>query len=339
MNWRDTNNQMRVVDDVAELGRHEPIALTIGVFDGVHRGHQALIRETARLASARGYRPVVLTFWPHPITVLRPGTEVRYLNMLDERLEQLAALDLLAAAIVMPFTPGIADTPAGTFLDTLRDALDLRLLVAGANFALGRHRTGNLDFLRTYGQQHDMDVVSVELAQSQGERISSTHIRELLMAGDVKGANRLLGYGYMLHGTVVMGDQRGHTVGFPTANLALDPQKLVPANGVYAVRCRIVSKRTSQPSAPYDAVMNIGVRPTFDGQRRTVEVHLLLTGGEGATFDLYGDDLRVELVTRLRPEHRFANIEALRAQIQADIAAARDALAESEQNDETALEV
>jgi riboflavin kinase/FMN adenylyltransferase len=314
---------MRVINDITALDISQPIALTIGVFDGVHRGHQQLIRETARVASAQGGLAVVLTFWPHPVTILRPTIELRYLNTLSERLERLASLDLLAATIVMHFTPSVADTPAATFLDTLRQAMNLRAIVVGTNFAFGRHREGTLDFLRTYGQRHAIAITTIELVHNNhGERISSSRIRELLMAGDVQHANVLLGYAYTLHGTVVMGDRRGRTIGFPTANLALDPEKLVPANGVYAVRCRMAG----EPSPLFDGVMNIGVRPTFDGQQRTIEVHLLDPAGEGTTFDLYGRELAVELIAHLRPERRFASIDELRAQIQADIEAARSVL-------------
>jgi len=325
---------MRVIHDITNSTITGPVALTIGVCDGVHRGHQRLICETAAIAAAHSSLPVLLTFWPHPAAVLRPDTEILYLNTLDERLERLAALDLLAATIVMPFTAQTASTSAAAFLDRLRHTLDIRALVMGANFAFGRGREGTLHFLRVYGQQQGIDVISVPLVQDQHSPISSTRIRVLLGAGDIASANRLLGYAYSLRGTVVKGDQRGREIGFPTANLALDPAKLVPANGVYAARAW-----ESTEQRVYDAAMNIGVRPTFDGLRRTIEVHLLDTEQESSALDLYGHTLIVELIARLRPERRFPSIDALRDQLRVDVEAARSLLARKEQTHETTLEV
>jgi riboflavin kinase/FMN adenylyltransferase len=325
---------MQVVRDLATLTPDTPYALTVGVFDGIHLGHQHLIQQTARAAAALGGKAGMITFWPHPLEVLHPERPVRYLTMLEEKLELLQALGKLDLVVVMPFTPALAQTSAGGFIDLLMNHLALRVLVEGADFVFGHNREGNMAFLSAYGQTHGFAVETVSLQLADQQRISSTNIRALLEEGQVAEAAALLGRPYSARGLVMQGDKRGRLLGFPTANLGIDPQKILPADGVYAVRVRV-------EDVVYGGAMNIGVRPTVDGTRHLSEVHVL-----DMQRDLYGKELEVQFIARLRGERRFAGVEALQAQIAADVQQARMALgqyaereAERGENGERTLEV
>jgi riboflavin kinase/FMN adenylyltransferase len=302
---------MQVIRQLETLTPDTPYALTIGVFDGIHRGHQHLIQQTAEAARAVGGKAGLVTFWPHPLAVLRPTLEVRHLTTLEEKLEILAALGMLDSVVVLPFTPALAATPASDFLDLLLRHLDMQVLLEGADFALGHNREGDMAFLADYGQQHRFRVETIGLQQAGDQRISSTRIRALLASGQVEEVATLLGRPYSARGVVMTGDQRGRLLGFPTANLGIDANKILPADGVYAVRARVGDE-------DYQGVTNIGVRPTVDGTRHLTEVHLL-----DVACDLYGKVLEVQFVARLREERRFAGIEALKAQIAADVQQAR----------------
>ncbi len=325
---------MQVIRDLATLTPGEPLALTMGVFDGVHRGHQYLIQQTAEAAAAVGGKAGMITFWPHPLEVLRPTMQVRYLTMLEEKLDVLASLGKLDMVVVVPFTPTLALTSAGDFMAMLARHMTLRALVEGADFAFGHDRGGDMAFLRAYGQAHGFTVHTIDLQLADHERISSTRVRRLLSEGQVEEAAALLGRAYSVRGLVVRGDQRGRLLGFPTANLSIDPQKILPADGVYAVRVRI-------DQTTYAGVTNIGVRPTLDGTRHLTEVYLF-----DMQRDLYGKALEVQFIARLREERRFAGVEALKAQIAADVQQARVLLGqpaerapERGESDERPLEV
>jgi riboflavin kinase/FMN adenylyltransferase len=305
---------MQVIDELEKLTPGQPYAVTVGVFDGIHRGHRFLVQQTCRVAREVGAKAGMITFWPHPLEVLRPGQAIRYLTLLEEKLDILAKQGDLDLVVVLPFTPALAVTSASGFMELLRRHLALRALVEGADFAFGHNREGTMTFLSAYGQEHGLLVETIHLQLADHERISSTRVRDLLGAGQVEGAMELLGRPYSARGKVVRGDQRGRLLGFPTANLAIDPRKLLPADGVYAVRVRVGAQG-------YEGVVNIGVRPTVDGKHHLTEVHLL-----DMQADLYEQELEVEFLARLRGEQRFPNVEALRGQIEQDIRQARVAL-------------
>ena len=302
---------MRVIRDLTTLTPEAPLALTMGVFDGVHRGHQYLIQQTAEAAAALGGKAGMITFWPHPLEVLRPTMQVRYLTMLEEKLDALASLGKLDMLMVLPFTPALALTSAGDFMALLLRHLALRVLVEGTDFTFGHNREGDRAFLTTYGQAHGFVVQTVGLQFADHERISSTRVRALLAEGQIEEAAMLLGRPYSVRGLVIQGDQRGRLLGFPTANLSIDPQKILPADGVYAVRVRV-------EQTMYAGVTNIGVRPTLDGTKHLTEVYVL-----DMQRDLYGKELEVQFMARLREERRFAGVEALKTQIAADVQQAR----------------
>jgi len=303
----------------ASLG---PAAVTIGFFDGVHLGHQRLAERASQLAQPHGLRSLAVTFWPQPLALLRPEVDDGLLTTLERKLALLAGLGTLDATLVVPFTPELAPREPEAVLEVLSQWCEPRALVVGPEFAFGKAQTGDLAFLRAMGVGHGYTVESVEV-QEDGAPVRSARIRRLIREGEVAQAARLLSRPHRLAGEVVLGDQRGRMLGFPTANLRTDPRLVLPANGVYAVWVRL----PGEAEATHAGVANIGVRPTFSGEPQLrVEVYLL-----DVTMDLYGLRLDVELVVRLRDEQRFDGVEALKAQIGRDSVAARALLAQRDE--------
>jgi riboflavin kinase / FMN adenylyltransferase len=301
----------RALDEVTPA----PSVVTIGNFDGVHRGHQVLLRRAVDAAHEQGVRAVAVTFHPHPAAVLRPGAEPPALQPVEDRVHHLleAGVDLV---LVLPFTRELASLGPHVFVEqVLVDRLRAVQVIVGSNFRFGRKASGNVVTLNDAGATYGFHTEAVTLLDLDGIPISSTAVREHLERGDVAWANRALGRTFSLVGEVVPGDGRGRTIGVPTANLAVPAGQLVPANGVYAGHAEVEGDRLP-------CVTNVGVRPTFDGQVRTVEVHLL-----DAEVDLYGHHLRAGFAHRLRDERRFADVDELVARIRADIADARELLA------------
>lgn len=297
----------------AETGMDAPV-LTIGNFDGVHRGHRALIDATRARATELGAPCAVLTFDPAPRDVLRPANGIPRIQSLERKLVHLARAGA-DAVVIQPFDHALAALePAAFARERLGRDLGIRALVVGHDFRFGRGRSGTADVLReALGVPVDEIPALTDPPASTGEPalpVSSSRIRDALGRGDVALAALLLGRPHELVGTVVAGDRRGRTIGFPTANLVPEGG-LVPPNGVYAVRVAI-------DGVPVPGVANLGVRPTFDGQGVRLEVHLL-----SFDADLYGRVLIVELVDRIRDERRFDGIDALVAQIRADAESAR----------------
>jgi len=285
--------------------------LTIGRFDGVHLGHQQLIRTTVERARALDMLSAVLTWEPHPRAVLQPGQPLQLLSDLDEKIEQIQRLepDIL---IVAPFTDEIRRLTAAEYLTRICAALPVREIWVGEDFAMGRGREGDIPRLMEIGREMGFAVGALSKYTVAGIPVSSSRIRELVLAGNVAGAGALLGRPFALRGIVARGDGRGRQIGFPTANVQVSNDVALPANGVYACRVRLVSGEM------VPAVTNIGVRPTFDGTRRVVEAHLLDWEG-----DLYDQVLRVELLMRLRNERKFSSVNELVAQIRQDVLEAR----------------
>jgi len=294
-------------------------AVAVGNFDGVHRGHQALVEAAIAEARARNGTAVVLTFEPHPARVLFPERAASLLMTLDQKAEVLARLDVDRLA-VLEFTRELAGHTAEEFArDILLATLGARVVVVGSGFRFGRDRDGDAAELAALGRRLGFDVRVVDPVVYEGERVSSTRIREAIEAGAVDLAARLLGRDYFLDGAVTEGEGRGRTLGFPTANVNSENETL-PGRGVYACWCRLLDEppegRSGGEGLP--AAVNVGRRPTFDGERTTVEAHLL-----GFSGDIYGRRVRLEFVERLREERRFPGPLALREQIQADVALTR----------------
>jgi riboflavin kinase / FMN adenylyltransferase len=307
---------MQIVRELGVKLNDVPTALTIGVFDGVHRGHQQLIDHVVARARALQGQAAVLTFDPHPDLVLYPERERLYLTTLDERAALLAGIGV-DVLLVVRFDRALMSLTAQAFMEQLCATVALRELYVGPGFALGRGREGTLDRLNELGQRLGYRAATLEPLLLGDEVVSSTRIRRLLREGRVTEVEPLLGRPYSLSGKVIDGDKRGRTIGFPTANIALDELHLLPADGVYVCHA---SCDDSSPQT-YGAVVNIGVRPTFEGMQRRVEAHLLDFNG-----DLYGRVLRLSFLQWLRGEQRFSGVDALIAQIGRDVAAARAVL-------------
>lgn len=294
--------------------RPEPTWCTIGTFDGVHLGHQAVIDALA--VHSQG-RPVgVITFRQHPLTVLHPGDAPPLLTSVEQRLELLEGRGVDVVALV-DFEQ-VQDMAAEDFIaEIVARVMRAAHLAVGSGFRFGHGGTGDENLLRRLGGRYGFEVEILDIVGDDAP-IRSTAIRHAIAAGDVAAAAAMLGRPYQLVGSVVQGDQRGRSLGFPTANLELEPGRAMPGRGVYAAFTRIGR------GEPRQSVVNVGVRPTFDGSAEVVEVHLLDTDQ-----DLYGQELRVDFVDRIRPERRFNGIESLVAQIDRDIRKARAQLASS----------
>lgn len=290
-------------------------AVAVGVFDGLHLGHQAILR--AALDRAAGGRWVVISFDPHPDVVLaRRFQAVAPLTPLSEKRRRLAAMGI-GELLVLPFTRELAAMEPEAFVETyLVTPYRLAALVVGEGFALGRGRSGNCERLRAIGRTHGFEVDEIPLLEVAGAPVSSTRIRGLLAQGKVADVEPLLGRLYTLEANVVTGEAIGRTLGFPTANLRLHEEKLVPGNGIYAVRARIDGEPQTLAGA-----MSIGVRPTFGGQVRTLEVFLLDWSG-----DLVGRSMEVEFVDWIRPELKFDSREDLITAMEEDVVQVRDRL-------------
>jgi riboflavin kinase/FMN adenylyltransferase len=307
---------MRIVriDSVGALAA-TGCALSVGNFDGVHRGHQALARAVVEEAAASGSAPVVLTFDPHPSRVLAPERAPATLMTLEQRAEALSALGVETLA-VLPFTRALAQEPAEDFARRiLAEQLSARVVVVGATFRFGRGRAGDVPLLSRLGDRLGFRVVGHPPVLSEGAPVSSTRVREALGRGDVAAAADLLGRPYFVDGAVVPGMGRGRTIGIPTANVD-SVNETLPSQGVYACRVRIGDEPTLHPT-----VANLGRRPTFGGGAVSLEAHLL-----DFDRDLYGSRVRIVFVARLRDEQRFDGREALVRQIRDDVESARAVL-------------
>jgi riboflavin kinase/FMN adenylyltransferase len=297
-------------DDPKPLSWSRPI-LALGNFDGVHRGHRKILDRVCRVGGERGGTALVMMFDPHPPRVLRPEKAPPLLMTTAQKLEAIEAIGVRGAAIVR-FTPDLSRWDPATFVEAvLVDWLRVAEVWVGANFLFGHDRAGNFSLLRTLGGHYGFKAEKIDPVRYRDFVVSSTRVRRLVSDGRVDEAGALLGHQYYIDGTVVQGDRRGQTMGFPTANLCTE-NELVPPHGVYATT-------VTAAGIVRGSVTNIGVRPTVDSSGRpSIETHLLDFEG-----DLYGSVVRVGFVQRLRDERRFDSVDLLRAQIAADCDKAR----------------
>lgn len=309
---------MQVHTDIGAFRGVKRPVLTTGTFDGVHLGHQVILDRLRSVARREGGESVLFTFHPHPRMVLYPNdNDLRLLNTQEEkqRLLEQAGLDHL---LVVPFSRDFSRMHAEEYVrNVLAGQLGVHAVVIGYDHRFGRNREGDIHLLRKLGKALDFLVEEIPAQEVDHKKVSSTKIREALLAGDVGGANALLGYAYMLHGVVVKGRQLGRTIGWPTANVgAIDPAKLIPGNGVYAITA-------DTGHGHFLGMMSIGVRPTVEENgARTVEAHLF-----GLDAELYGEPITVRLYHRLRDELRFASMEEMKQRIAVDKQEALQALA------------
>ena len=298
---------MKIHHTLPDHAPERPRVVAIGFFDGFHRGHRAIVRETLRRRRP-GERTAVLTFREHPAAFLRPGTEPPLIATLEERINAFARAGI-DETYVLTFDDSIASLAPDQFLDeTLVGRIGARVMVVGANFRFGSKRAGDVAFAQAHLSARGLDMVPVPNELDGGERVSSTRIRTAIAAGDLEEADRLLGAPYTVRGPVSFGAGRGHDLGYPPANIAVPPGKLLPPDGVYRITGR-------HDGRDYPGLVSIGTNPTFYGAARTVEAWLLdFNGG------LYGEELALRDFRFVRAQQRFASVEELIAQMQLDAA-------------------
>jgi len=301
---------MDIEAELASVAPQRDTALTIGVFDGIHLGHRRLVERLKEEAERGGLLAGVLTFDRHPQQVLHPESTLPYLTSKEEKLSLLRQLGV-DLVVVLPFTRQTAQLTARQFVSLLKKQLKMRALVVGPDFALGRGREGDATYLNVLSREMGFNLVAVPPVRITGEVVSSTAIRTALASGELGRVTRLLGRCFSIGGQIGTGAERGRTLGFPTANLSVDAGKALPPDGVYVTLAYINGRE-------HPSVTNIGLRPTFGDGQRSVEVYLLDFQG-----DLYGQELRIELVERLRGEKRFDSAEELKVQIASDVEQAR----------------
>ena len=308
---------MEVFEGVDAYDREEsPSVLSIGNFDGVHLAHKEICRFIKEEAARRRGRSVILTFEPHPLSVVAPERRPPLMTTLEEKLARLEVQNI-DAVVIEKFTPRLAQTEARDFVRRIiGEGLKASLVVIGFNFRFGKGRAGNVELLQDEGVNAGFETHVLDPYMFEGRRVSSTEIRKLLLGGSVEEAARRLGQRHLIEGEVVRGDGRGRQIGIPTANVDYPPI-LIPENGVYACRVQIDGRE----GARRPAVTNIGNRPTFGEREVTLETHLLDWDG-----DLYGKSIRVEFVSRLREEKKFSGPEELVRQIHLDIESGRKKL-------------
>lgn len=303
----------RGLDDLTPLPN---AVVTSGTFDGVHRGHQTILARLTEVARASGGESVLITYWPHPRTVLsNDSMDLKLLTTLDEKIDLLeqAGVDHL---IVIPFTRAFSELSSAEYIQqVLIDKIGTRKLVIGYDHRFGRDREGGFDYIQAHQDAYGFEVEEIPRQDIEAVGVSSSRIRAALEAGHIDIANRFLGRPYSLSGTVVKGRQLGRTIGFPTANLQVDdPVKLIPANGVYAVDVLYAGQK-------FSGMLNIGFRPTVAGTHQTIETYIF-----DFDKDIYGEHLTLQFRAFLRPEQKFDGLSALVSQLKQDEATARHIL-------------
>jgi riboflavin kinase/FMN adenylyltransferase len=301
---------MLAEQEMAALAPGRDMVLTVGVFDGVHLGHRHLLARLREVALRCQALSGVVTFRRHPLELLDPRASLTYLTGLDRKIDLIKA-EGVDAVVALTFDAELAALSARQFVVLLKKHLRMRALLVGTDFSLGKNREGTPELLREVGRDLGFEVEVVPPLQVSGETVSSTAIRQALSAGDMARVLRLTGRPYSVAGKVVTGVGLGRHLGFPTINLEVDPKCAIPADGVYASFAHVGSR-------VYDSVTSIGLRPTFDGKVRTVETYVLDFQG-----DLYGRDVAVDIIQRLREERKFPGAEDLKKQIALDIEKSR----------------
>lgn len=297
---------MEIEQELASITPQGETVLTIGVFDGVHSGHRYLLEKLQQRAAEKKLLSGVVTFSPHPQSVLHPHNQLPWLSNLEDRVRAFRELGINIVA-VLTFTPKVAQLSAQEFISLVQKHLRMRGIMVGPDFALGRGREGNINLLRALGREMKFSVEVISPYTINGEVVSSTLIRQALGQGDMRRIERLMGHYFYLRGKVITSDKRGRVLGFPTANLDIQPQQALPGNGIYATIAQVDGKQ-------FPSATNIGIRPTFGEGAKTVETHLLNYKG-----DLYGKEIRVEFVQKLRDERHFPSSEELKVQIEKDV--------------------
>jgi len=293
--------------------------VTIGTFDGVHVGHKKIIKRLVKIADKENLQAIVLTFFPHPRMVVQNDTNIKMLNTIDEKTKLLEA-EGIDHLVVKKFTKEFSRLSAQDYVrDVLVEKLHVKHIIIGYDHHFGRNRTANINDLKAFGEIYDFKVTEISAHEINEVAVSSTKIRSALSEGDLKTANTFLGYNFMLTGTVVKGKGLGKKLDYPTANIQIEePYKLIPKNGVYVVKSAIEDKAVF-------GMMNIGTNPTVDGKIQSIEVHFF-----DFSKDIYGVQIEIEILERLRDEQKFESLEALKSQLSKDLINSKQYLKEND---------
>ena len=304
---------MKIFNSIKLFNTAKPTIVTIGTFDGVHLGHRKILEQIAKSAQALSCESLVLTFFPHPRMVLQEDTEMKQLNTLDEKIDQLDDLGI-DNLVVHPFDKEFSRLTAEEFVKkVLVDVFKIKKIIIGHDHRFGRNRTANIDDLINFGETYGFEVEQITAEEINEVSISSTKIRNALLEGNIELAATYLGYNFSLTGIVSKGKQLGRTIGYPTANIKIDEEyKLIPLNGVFIAKSIINGKVVF-------GMMNIGTRPTIDGTTQTIEINYF-----DFKQDLYGERITLSLLHRMRPEQKFESVDALKNQLSKDKAMAEN---------------
>lgn len=300
---------MKVFNSILKFTPNKPTIVTIGTFDGVHVGHKKILEKIIQNTNNSDYESLVLTFFPHPRTVLQTGTEMKQLNTIDEKsnLIEKAGIDNL---VIHPFDKEFASLSAEEFVKkVLVDKFNIKKIVIGYDHRFGKNRTADINDLIAFGNQYNFEVEQISAEELNEVAVSSTKIRNALTDGNIELANSFLGYNYAITGMVVQGKQLGRTIGFPTANISINEDyKLIPNSGVYVVECKIENQS-------YFGMMNIGTNPTVENtnQKQKLEVNIF-----DFNQDVYGKSINISFLKRIRSEQKFGSLDALKNQITSD---------------------
>ena len=298
---------MKIVNSIKSFSANKPTIVTIGTFDGVHLGHKKILEQIVENAHSQNCESLVLTFFPHPRTILQADSEMKQLNTLAEKTNLLSALGI-DNLVIHPFDAAFSRLTAEEFVkQVLVDTFKIKKIIIGHDHRFGRNRTANIDDLIEFGNKFGFEVEEISAKQINEVSISSTKIRNALTEGNIELANNYLGYNYSLTGIVSKGKQLGRTIGFPTANIKIvEEYKLIPQNGVYIVQSNL-------DGIMYHGMMNIGTRPTVDGTTQTIEIHFF-----DFQKELYNQKITISLLHRMRSEQKFESVDALKKQLDKD---------------------
>lgn len=298
---------MKIVNSIKSFNANKPTIVTIGTFDGVHLGHKKILEKIVENAHSQNCESLVLTFFPHPRTILQADSEMKQLNTLAEKTNLLSALGI-DNLVIHPFDAAFSRLTAEEFVkQVLVDTFKIKKIIIGHDHRFGRNRTANIDDLIEFGNKFGFEVEEISAKQINEVSISSTKIRNALTEGNIELANNYLGYYYSLTGIVSKGKQLGRTIGFPTANIKIvEEYKLIPQNGVYIVQSNL-------DGIMYHGMMNIGTRPTVDGTTQTIEIHFF-----DFQKELYNQKITISLLHRMRSEQKFESVDALKKQLDKD---------------------
>lgn len=303
---------MKLHKEIEHLPSFSKAVVTIGTFDGVHLGHQKIIAQLKAEAERIGGETVIITFHPHPRKIVHSNQDVRLITTIEERIELLsnAGIDHL---VIVPFTQGFSELEPREYVETfLKKRFNPAVVIIGYDHKFGKERKGDYRLLEEYSAGGYFELKEIPQHVINHSTVSSTRIRDYIQSGEIDKANELLGHNFNFEGEVIKGDQRGRTIGFPTANIKLtNEEKIIPGNGVYAVTVRIA--HDSRLTTHEKGMMNIGVRPTVDGTKRTIEINIF-----NFNEDIYGEKIRVYVKAFIRPEKKFSGLEELKAQLEKD---------------------